>query len=247
MELGEKLKAARLEAGLSQKALCGETITRNMLSQIESGKARPSMDTLLVLAERLGRPINWFLEEASALDRAVEAFQGGEYKRCLETLEACAADGHVQLLRKLCLVELGQQALDAKRLPYARELLEKAGQVKGAYAVPGLEDARLQLLTKAGGTTAGDDGLWLMQAERALEGGDYDRAARCLAAVENRDGRWQLLMGRCRMGFGDFAGAMGFFRKVEQDARALPLLEVCCRELGDYKAAYEYACRIREN
>ena len=36
MELGEKLKAARLEAGLSQKALCGDTVTRNMLSQIGS-------------------------------------------------------------------------------------------------------------------------------------------------------------------------------------------------------------------
>ena len=32
MELGEKLKQARLEAGLSQRQLCGEEITRNMLS-----------------------------------------------------------------------------------------------------------------------------------------------------------------------------------------------------------------------
>ena len=27
----------------------------------------------------------------------------------------------------------------------------------------------------------------------------------------------------------------------------LPLLERCCRELGDFKGAYEYACRQREN
>ena len=32
MELGEKLRLARLEAGLSQRALCGDEITRNMLS-----------------------------------------------------------------------------------------------------------------------------------------------------------------------------------------------------------------------
>ena len=34
MSLGEKLRQARLEAGLSQRALCGGEITRNMLSRI---------------------------------------------------------------------------------------------------------------------------------------------------------------------------------------------------------------------
>ena len=43
MTLGEKIKQARQEAGLSQRQLCGDAITRNMLSQIENGSARPSM------------------------------------------------------------------------------------------------------------------------------------------------------------------------------------------------------------
>ena len=43
MELGEKILQARLEAGLSQRQLCGEEITRNMLSLIEHGNAKPSM------------------------------------------------------------------------------------------------------------------------------------------------------------------------------------------------------------
>ena len=55
MELSQKLKQARLDAGLSQKALCGDRITRNMLSQIENGSARPSMDTLRYLAGQLGK------------------------------------------------------------------------------------------------------------------------------------------------------------------------------------------------
>ena len=53
MELGQLLKQARLEAGLTQRQLCGGKITRNMLSQIENGSAKPSMDTLRYLAERL--------------------------------------------------------------------------------------------------------------------------------------------------------------------------------------------------
>ena len=63
MTLGEKIKQARLEAGLSQRQLCGEEVTRNMLSQIENGAARPSMDTLAYFAARLGKPISYFLEE----------------------------------------------------------------------------------------------------------------------------------------------------------------------------------------
>ena len=68
MELGKRLKAARLEAGLSQRQLCGEVITRNMLSQIENGAARPSMDTLLYLADRLGKPMELAQFEAMPED-----------------------------------------------------------------------------------------------------------------------------------------------------------------------------------
>ena len=62
MELGEKLRQARLEAGLSQRQLCGDHITRNMLSLIEHGTAKPSMDTLKLLAARRGKPVIFFLE-----------------------------------------------------------------------------------------------------------------------------------------------------------------------------------------
>lgn len=246
MELGEKLKAARLEAGLSQRALCGDTITRNMLSQIESGKARPSMDTLVVLANRLGRPVSWFLQESTALDLAVEAFEYGQYGQALELLSGCAVDGHVELLQKVCLVELGREALEQGRLPYARELLEKAGRVIGAYRVPGLDEVRQELLEKAGGASRGDDPLRLAQAEAALDGGDVSRAMELLESVENRTDKWQLLMGRGAVANGDFAGAVAYLRRAEAFDQALHLLERCCRELGDFKAAYEYACRIRD-
>ena len=63
MELGEKIRMARLEAGLSQRQLCGEEITRNMLSLIEHGSAKPSMKTLRYLSGQLGKPMSYFLEE----------------------------------------------------------------------------------------------------------------------------------------------------------------------------------------
>lgn len=94
MELGEKLRQARLEAGLSQRQLCGDVITRNMLSQIESGKAGPSMATLQYLAGQLGKPVGYFLEEDTALSpnialmqQARQAYAQREYFRVLEILQ----------------------------------------------------------------------------------------------------------------------------------------------------------------
>ena len=94
MELGQKLKQARLDAGLSQRQLCGEEITRNMLSLIENGSARPSMDTLTYLAGRLGKPVGYFLEEDAVLspnqpvmDKARRAFGKGAYDQVLSALK----------------------------------------------------------------------------------------------------------------------------------------------------------------
>ena len=42
MNLGEKIKKIRILRKKTQKELAGDKITRNMLSQIESGKARPN-------------------------------------------------------------------------------------------------------------------------------------------------------------------------------------------------------------
>ena len=53
-ELGKRLKEARIARKMTQSEVVGTFITRNMLSQIESGKAMPSVETLQYLAEVLG-------------------------------------------------------------------------------------------------------------------------------------------------------------------------------------------------
>ena len=45
-ELGRRIKEARLAKKLTQAEVVGDFITRNMLSQIESGSALPSVKTL---------------------------------------------------------------------------------------------------------------------------------------------------------------------------------------------------------
>ena len=94
MELGKRLKEVRLALGLSQRELCGDEITRNMLSQIENGSAKPSMDTLKYLAARLGKPVSYFLEEETVtspnqavMAAARDAKRAGDWRGVLTALE----------------------------------------------------------------------------------------------------------------------------------------------------------------
>ena len=55
------VKQARSEAGLSLAQVAGGEISRTAIYFVETGKAKPSMETLKLIAERTGRPLDYFL------------------------------------------------------------------------------------------------------------------------------------------------------------------------------------------
>lgn len=61
--VGERIKARRLELGITQSELAGDEYTRGFISQVENGLIAPSLAALQYIAERLGRPVAWFLEQ----------------------------------------------------------------------------------------------------------------------------------------------------------------------------------------
>ena len=63
--LGQRIKEARLAKKMTQAEVVGSFITRNMLSQIESGNAVPSMKTLTYLAKVLELPPSVLLPDTS--------------------------------------------------------------------------------------------------------------------------------------------------------------------------------------
>lgn len=264
MELGEKLRQARLEAGLSQRQLCGEQITRNMLSRIENGAAKPSMTTLQYLAGKLGKSVSYFLEETAVVSSnlevmaaAREQYAGGDYNAAAGTLERYREpdplfDRERQLLHVLIHLALAQKAVEENRERYALELLEKAKQEQG-YCREALERQRLLLLGRLKARPVSDllpslDEELLIRAEEALEAGKHPRAVALLEAVEDQTSpRWQLLRGEACLAEGAYASAAEYFQGAEAayPGETLPKLELCYRELGDFKRAYEYACKQR--
>src|ERR1700694_57752 len=62
------VKQARLEAGLSLGQVAGTEISRTAIYFVETGKAKPSMETLKLIAERTGRPLDFFLSRPSTTE-----------------------------------------------------------------------------------------------------------------------------------------------------------------------------------
>lgn len=270
MELGQKLRLARQEAGFSQRQLCGNYMTRNMLSQIENGTARPSMDTLSYLAARLGKSVSYFLEEQAvtspnqaAMAAARKHFAAGDIAACRDALADYREPDEVfdleyYLLLALSNMEEAKQMILDGRLPYAAQLLEQAGEAgtHTPYYTPALERQRLLLLGKTGqvrltqleNMLPGEDEALLLRAEAALLRNDRSRCAALLAAAEDQTApQWQLLQGEVCYAAGEYADAATHYTLAEETYpdTVIPKLEACYRELGDFRRAYEYACRRR--
>ena len=265
MELGEKLRCARIEAGLSQRQLCGEAITRNMLSQIENGTAKPSMKTLQYLAGRLGKNVSFFLEEEAVaspnqgiMESARRLYDVGDWAGAALVLEGyqepdAIFDREKQLLWVLVHLELAEQALSEGRKPYADMLLEKAG-AKTAYCAKELERRRLLLLGRLPGQAVSDrlpslDEELQLRAREAMAAGDLQRAANLLDAAEDqRSPSWCMLRGEVYITNKAYQNAARCFHSAEESypMETAQKLELCYRELEDYKQAYEYACKQKK-
>ncbi len=265
MELGEKLRHARKEAGLSQRQLCGDFITRNMLSQIEHGTARPSVDTLRYLAGRLEKPVSFFLEEHPAVSanqdlmhRARESYISGQFREAWLLLQKFrqpdpVLEGMWRALTEMTVLEMARQAVAEEKHLYARQIL---GEMEPGFRTPGLEKQRLLLLGRLPGADLEElvnrlpslDQELMFRAKAALTRGDPVRAGQLLLAAEDqKDPEWHLLWGQGLLMQGQYRQAADHLEKAEAVFSSIcwPLLEICFRELGDFQKAYFYACQQR--
>lgn len=94
--LGKRIKEARLAKKMTQSEVVGDFITRNMLSQIESGSATPSVKTLEYLCKVLEIEPNALLPDEN------------------DSKNAPDAEGYIRLLNFQSVVFLQMKALKAR-------------------------------------------------------------------------------------------------------------------------------------
>ena len=266
MELGQRLKTRRLELGLSQRQLCADVITRNMLSQIENGTARPSMDTLTYLADRLGKPVSYFLQEDAVtspnqelMAKARQALLRKDYEAVRSALENYQEpdetfDWERSLLWAKANMALARAAFEEQRLPYAKTLLQEAS-LESPY-FDGARDLGYALLLAEIDPDALEmndlpdlQPILLAKARQAVARGDRKRAKDYLQAADDQSSvSWNLLQGEVHFAAGEYQQAAECYHRVEQTQPQLAWekLEKCYIGLEDYKQAYVYACKQKK-
>lgn len=173
--LGQRIKEARLAKKMTQTEVVGSFITRNMLSQIESGNAVPSVKTLTYLAQVLELPPSVLLPEAAegtdpdreqntvtpvpaeaaALYRAKEAYLAEDDTKAYELLfsveETSPLFDEAQALLARVALRMATARCDAENFSEALDLSKTAATAaaKGLYASPEIKSQALLLLSDA--------------------------------------------------------------------------------------------------
>lgn len=65
--VGVKIRDLRKKLGLTQEQLAGTELTKSYVSQVELGRIHPSHKALTTIAQRLGKPLGYFVENSDDL------------------------------------------------------------------------------------------------------------------------------------------------------------------------------------
>ena len=272
MTLGQKLRALRKQKKMTQSALAGTEITRNMLSRIENDDALPSLPTLLYLADRLRVPAGYFLsDKASLLSYKKEEhfptlknwFARGNYKEVVRLYERDLgeADDEIAFLVAKSALECAREALHRGTVKAANEYLALAKEMRGktVYA-----DSRFDALITLLSATLENIQIpkfALTSSEYASLSADAVWEELYLYLTEKTEGYTfrdpffaAHVAAKEQMARGKYKEALSALTAIE-DQKSKPGfsvlvlfrlygdIEVCHKELNNYEAAYRYASK----
>ncbi len=141
--IGQRLRRARLRAGLTQSQLAEGRYTPAYISALERGLAKPSMAALNYIAERLDVPLQQFIADQNELRplrlEADIALAAADYQtaadRYFELLDRkldalTTAEARLGLAEVLCRLDRGEEAIPIAA--EAAESLSRAGRAEQA-------------------------------------------------------------------------------------------------------------------
>ena len=139
------VKQARAQAGLSLGQVAREDISRTAIYFVETGKAKPSMETLQLIAERTGQPLDFFLTGSGAghfhpaakiaeLERLLVTGDNAGVMAVAEAALGQSSDAEtharIRLLVSLAYLRVGQPVLGRRVAAAARAYFEQAGDLQ---------------------------------------------------------------------------------------------------------------------
>jgi transcriptional regulator with XRE-family HTH domain len=241
--IGQRIREARLRAGLTQQQLAGERYTKAYVSALETGIARPSMVALSYLSDRLGLPASHFIDEAHPAWTRLEVdmrLAAGDWQAAADGYRSLLADSADDASRADLLRGLAEATA---RMDQGRDAITAASEAVRLYTDAGHEtDAALARYWLAYGLYQSDNEMDARSVLTALleqvRGGlhvepDFEmRLLTSLAAVESR-------AGQAPRALTYLEEARGLAADLDDRRRAAFLfnLAINYREVGDFEAA----------
>lgn len=175
LDIGKRIRALRHSQSLTQADVCGESITRNMLSLIENGNASPSLPTLIYLSQRLGVPVGYFFSTSdeeiagyakmSRIHDIRQLFCDSEFSACIDLCRTLPhPDDEIRRILAECYMAQANIACSQKMLATAELHLNNAQRILntrplGSEALASTVDFFLHLIHGVTGTRISRD-LW---------------------------------------------------------------------------------------
>lgn len=248
------VKQARIEAGMSLGQVAGGAVSRTAIYYVETGKARPSMETLRLIAERTGRPLDFFLSQPSTMEpRSTAGTSGpellvakGEYRAAIaaarELLDQRPDPELAARLRYLMAnahLQLAEPAEAQPLLTAARSYFERTGDVLMIAECLGREASGAYLAQQPGARALAERGLELCRSLTPVPKITEGRLLSVLGGVHATNQDWPAAIEAYEQ-----AIAAG---DVVQDLRRLSLmysgLSLAYQEVGRLSDAAHYSRR----
>ena len=143
--IGQRLREARLAAGLTQQQLAGDRYTKAYISALENGIAKPSMAALNYLAPRLGKTASEVLSDPSRAWARLEAdiaLASGNWQAALDGYEGLLEQAQERGTRADLLTGVAEALC---RLYRPAEAIRPASEAAEAFAALGRDADRARV------------------------------------------------------------------------------------------------------
>ena len=272
VKIGKRIKDERKRLGLTQSALAGEHMTRNMLSQIENGLAFPSVGTVIYLAEKLSvRPGYLLSEEESLLEtkkrmflpEIYRLFGEKDYEGVLHLFDLHfngETDSETAYIIGFCTLARAERKIHSGNLDTAGEELRKAAAYFEKSALPSdAPKAVISLFSSIAENVqsprlALDEINYRAQADDAIHLELFEYLSENSAYPYRNEFYRQHLRAHLALKKNEFQEALALLTSLEEQKsdsrmgafllfRIYADLETCYKELRDFEAAYRYSTR----
>ena len=246
------VKQARQQAGLSLGQVAREDISRTAIYFVETGKAKPSMETLQLIADRTGQPLDFFLAgsgegyfhaeaKIAELERLMSTGDNAGVVAVSEVALAQTSDAatyaRIRLIASLAYLRLAQPVVGRRLAVAARSHFEQAGDLARVAECLANEAQAAALMQEPGAIQIAEGALATCRSLKPVPQVLEARMLRVLGHTLVADQEWQ----RAIACYEEAVASGDVIQDLQQLSLVYSGLSLAHQEMGQIGEASRYA------